>query len=71
MIDIKTFMLVLAIGNIGLAMLMAGYVRSQRHPAMRIWTWSKVVVGFAYLLGWLQGPAPAPRRGTAFPPTHW
>ncbi|NML60625.1 GGDEF domain-containing protein [Massilia sp. RP-1-19] len=60
MIDIKTFMLVLAIGNIGLAMLMAGYARSQRHPAMRIWSWSKLVVGFAYLLGWLQGPAPSP-----------
>lgn len=57
MIDIKTFMLVLAIGNIGLAMLMAGYARSNRHPAMRIWTWSKLVVGAAYLMGWFQEPA--------------
>lgn len=57
MIDIKTFMLVLAIGNIGLAMLMAGYARSNRHPAMRIWTWSKLVVGSAYLMGWFEEPA--------------
>ena len=58
MIDIKTFMLVLAIGNIGLAVLMAGYAHSQRHDAMRIWTWSKLVVGSAYLMGWLQPPVP-------------
>ncbi|MBZ2206419.1 GGDEF domain-containing protein [Massilia soli] len=59
MIDIKTFVLVLAIGNIGLAVLMAGYAHSQRHAAMRIWTWSKLVVGSAYLMGWLQAPVPA------------
>ena len=56
MIDIKTFMLVLAIGNIGLAVLMVGYAHSQHHAAMRIWTWSKLVVGSAYLMGWLQAP---------------
>lgn len=63
MIDIKTFMLVLAIGNIGLAMLMAGYAHSQRHAAMRIWTWSKLVLGAAYLLGWLHGPVSSPWHG--------
>lgn len=55
MIDIKTFMLVLAIGNIGFAMLMAGYARAEGNQAIRIWTWSKLVLGCAYLIGWLQG----------------
>lgn len=63
MIDLKTFMLVLAIGNIGLAMLMTGYARSQRHPAMRIWTWSKLMVGSAYLVGWFQHPGSPPWQG--------
>lgn len=53
MIDIKTFTLVLAIGNIGFALLMAGYTRSSRHPAMRVWTWSKLIVGAAYMLLWV------------------
>lgn len=53
MIDIKTFSLVLAIGNIGFALLMAGYTRSTRHPALRTWTWSKLIVGSAYMLLWV------------------
>jgi diguanylate cyclase (GGDEF)-like protein len=52
-IDIKTFSLVLAIGNIGFALLMAGYTRSTRHPALRTWTWSKLIVGSAYMLLWI------------------
>jgi hypothetical protein len=51
-------MLVLAIGNIGFAALMVGYARFERDSALRIWTWSKLVVGCAYLLGWLQGSPP-------------
>ncbi|HEY0491369.1 MAG TPA: diguanylate cyclase [Telluria sp.] len=57
MIDIKTFMLVLAIGNIGFAVLMTGYARSAGNPAIRVWTWSKLVLGSAYLIGWLHGPS--------------
>ena len=55
MIDIKTFMLVLAIGNIAFAMLLAGYARSATvTPGMRLWQWAKLVQGCAHLLGWLR-----------------
>ncbi|HEX8611191.1 MAG TPA: GGDEF domain-containing protein [Telluria sp.] len=55
MIDIKTFMLVLAVGNIAFAMLMAGYARSGAvHPAMGMWKWAKLVQGIANLLAYLQ-----------------
>lgn len=52
-------MLVLAIGNIGFAMLMAGYSRSAAdNPAMRMWAWAKLLLGFAHLLGWLRPDLP-------------
>ncbi|WP_426192225.1 diguanylate cyclase [Massilia sp. DWR3-1-1] len=55
MIDIRTFMLVLGIGNIGFALLMAGYARgAASHPAMRIWAGARLVQGAAHLVGWLQ-----------------
>jgi diguanylate cyclase (GGDEF)-like protein len=58
-IDIRTFMLVLAIGNIGFAMLMAGYARGAAdNPAMRVWAWAKLVQGCAHLLGWLRPDLP-------------
>jgi diguanylate cyclase (GGDEF)-like protein len=54
-IDIKTFMLVLAVGNIAFAMLIAGYARSGPvNPAMQMWQWAKLVQGCAHLLGWLR-----------------
>lgn len=54
-IDIKTFMLVLAIGNVAFAMLMAGYARSgSSDTAMGMWKWAKLVQGFAHLLGFLR-----------------
>lgn len=54
MIDIQTFMLVLAIGNIAFAMLIAGYARSGPvNAAMQLWQWAKLVQGCAHLLGWL------------------
>lgn len=59
MIDIKTFMLVLAIGNIGFAILMAGYARTAAaNPAIRVWCWAKFVLGCAHLLGWLRPDLP-------------
>ncbi|MDL2356857.1 MAG: GGDEF domain-containing protein [Pseudomonadota bacterium] len=59
MIDIRTFMLVLGIGNIGFAMLMAGYARSAAdNPALRVWAWAKLVQGCAHLLGWLRPDLP-------------
>jgi diguanylate cyclase (GGDEF)-like protein len=58
-IDIRTFMLVLAIGNIGFAMLMAGYARSAAdNPAMRVWAWSRLVQGGAHLIGWMRPDLP-------------
>jgi diguanylate cyclase (GGDEF)-like protein len=58
-IDIRTLMLVLAIGNFGFAMLMAGYARtSAGNPAMRVWAWAKLVQGCAQLLGWLRPDLP-------------
>ena len=52
-------MLVLAIGNIGFAMLMAGYARTAAaNPAMRVWAWAKLVLGCAFLLGWLRPDLP-------------
>ncbi len=61
MIDIQTFMLVLALGNIAFAMLIAGYARSGPvNPAMQLWKWAKLVQGCAHLLGWLRPDWPAP-----------
>jgi diguanylate cyclase (GGDEF)-like protein len=58
-IDIKTFMLVLAIGNIGFALLMAGYARGAGdNGALRLWTCAKLVEGCAHLLGWLRPDLP-------------
>lgn len=54
-IDIHTFMLVLAIGNIGFALLMAGYARGpSSHRAMQVWAGARLVQGGAHLLGWLR-----------------
>jgi diguanylate cyclase (GGDEF)-like protein len=58
-IDIRTFMLVLAIGNIGFAALMAAYARSAgANPALRVWAAAKLVQGCAHLLGWLRPDLP-------------
>ena len=54
-IDIRTFMLVLAIGNISFALLVAGYARGPTpHAAMPLWAWAKLVQGGAHLLGFLR-----------------
>ncbi|MES2317940.1 MAG: diguanylate cyclase [Pseudomonadota bacterium] len=61
MVDIQTFMLVLAIGNIAFAMLIAGYARSGPvNPALSMWQWAKLVQGCAHLLGWLRPDWPGP-----------
>jgi diguanylate cyclase (GGDEF)-like protein len=58
-IDIRTFMLVLAIGNIGFAVLVAGYARGPTpHAAMPVWAWAKLVQGVAHLLGWMRPDLP-------------
>ena len=55
MIDIRTFMLVLGIGNIGFALLMAAYARGPAsHPAMLVWAGARLVQGCAHVLSWLR-----------------
>jgi diguanylate cyclase (GGDEF)-like protein len=53
--DIQTFMLALGIGNIGLAVLMAGYTHGVAvHPGLRLWMWARLGLGLIQLLGWLR-----------------
>lgn len=60
MIDIRTFMLVLGIGNIGFALLMAAYARGPAsHPAMRLWALARLVQGGAHLLAWMRPDFPS------------
>jgi len=57
-------MLVLAIGNICFAMLLAGYSRSSPpNPAMELWQWAKLVQGCAHFVGWLRPDWLAPYIG--------
>ncbi len=59
-------MLVLAIGNIAFAILLAGYARSGPViPAMRMWQWAKLVQGCAHLLSWLRPDWPSQWLGVA------
>jgi diguanylate cyclase (GGDEF)-like protein len=54
-VDIRTFLLVLAIGNIGFAMMIAGYSRTgAAHPGMDVWKWARLVQGIAHALGYLR-----------------
>lgn len=55
MIDIRTLLLALAIGNIGLGVLMAGYADGQAcNPAMRAWAAARLLKGSAHLVAWLR-----------------
>jgi diguanylate cyclase (GGDEF)-like protein len=61
--ELEVLMLMLALGNIIYAILMAVYVRTGAADAsMRIWTWAKLVEGGAYLAFWLR-PALPPTFG--------
>jgi len=61
-IDIQTFLLALGIGNLGLAVLMAGYTHNAGPSlGLRLWVWARCGMGFSQLLGWarpLLGDAP-------------
>lgn len=53
MIDIRTFILVLAVGNFGFAILMAGYARSGApNRAIDLWKWSKLLQGIGHMGDW-------------------
>jgi diguanylate cyclase (GGDEF)-like protein len=57
-IDIQTLILALGIGNIGFAALMAGYTHGAApNPGLKLFIWSRVVMGASQLLGWLR-PSP-------------
>jgi diguanylate cyclase (GGDEF)-like protein len=57
-IDIPTIILALSIGNIGFALLMAGYVRgSARDPGLVLWLCARLMLGATQLVGWLR-PVP-------------
>lgn len=60
MIDIRTFVLVLAIGNIGIAVLMAVYAFTSKRAAMHVWTSSKIMMGTAHLLNWFYSASLTP-----------
>lgn len=50
-IELKTFMLVLAIGNIAFALLIAGYAQASRATAgLHIWQWAKLIQGASHLV---------------------
>ena len=53
MIDIPTIILTLSIGNLGFALLMAGYIRgSGPDSALRLWMCSRLLLGLTQFLGW-------------------
>ena len=53
MIDIQTFLLALGIGNVGFAILMAGYTHgADRNPGLQLWMWARLGMGLSQLAGW-------------------
>ncbi|MEW7848479.1 GGDEF domain-containing protein [Massilia aurea] len=53
MIDIQTFLLALGIGNVGFAILMAGYTHGAAPSAgLRLWMWARLGIGVSQLIGW-------------------
>ena len=59
MIDIRTFMLLIGIGNIAFALLMAAYARDRAsHPAMLVWCWARLVQGGGQLLSCVRPDLP-------------
>jgi diguanylate cyclase (GGDEF)-like protein len=61
--EVKAFMLMLAIGNITYAILMAGYSRTGNlDVSMKVWTWAKLIEGFALFAFWLR-PQTSPALG--------
>jgi diguanylate cyclase (GGDEF)-like protein len=53
-IDIHTIILTLSIGNIGFALLMAGYIRgSKGEHGLALWMLARLLLGASQLFGWL------------------
>jgi hypothetical protein len=64
MVDIRTLIFSMALGNLAFALLVWIYSRSsnQKNPYLSLWQLAKVVAGCGYLLGWLR---PLLQRGVA------
>jgi diguanylate cyclase (GGDEF)-like protein len=53
-LDLQTFMLVIGIGNLCFAGLMAAYARgAAAQPALRMWMWARVALGLCQAASWL------------------
>lgn len=53
-LDLQTFMLVIGIGNLSFAALMAAYARGPvAQPALRTWMWARVVLGLCQVASWI------------------
>nr|WP_314546988.1 GGDEF domain-containing protein [uncultured Massilia sp.] len=53
MIDIRTFMLALGVGNIAFALLMAGYMRgAPSNAALKAWMWARLLSGLGQVCAW-------------------
>ncbi len=55
MVDIRTLIFSMALGNLAFALLVWIYSRSskQKNPYLSLWQRAKVVAGCGYVLGWL------------------
>jgi len=54
-IDNQTFLLALGIGNVGFAILMAGYTHgAARNPGLQLWMWARFGMGLSQLAGWMR-----------------
>lgn len=61
MSEVKAFLLMLAIGNIVYAILMAGYLQTgSPHASMRVWTWAKAIEGCSYVAFWMRDDVSSP-----------
>jgi diguanylate cyclase (GGDEF)-like protein len=59
MIDIPTLLLVLGIGNLSFAALVAVYTGgTARHAGLRLWMWARLVLGVTELLRWVHERSP-------------
>jgi diguanylate cyclase (GGDEF)-like protein len=53
LLDLQTFMLIIGIGNLSFAGLMAAYARGPAaQPALRMWMWARVLLGLCQVASW-------------------
>lgn len=65
MIDLQSFLLALGMGNVGFAILMAGYIRGASPSAgLRLWMWARLGIGVSQLAGWARPVLDLPMLGS-------